>query len=128
MLGLALPNPAQDSTAPFLGLSLLGHHYFTDPKSPVFNLDTANGNKGYAPVSKIDSANAPADAVKGQYGACAWLYLTKSTTAQVKVGQQTYSEVYRVSTASGNAPSTCQGMQSSFTVDYSALYWFYGQS
>ena len=64
-----------------VNMQVLGHHYvsltltlfhmlpptltqpqFTDPKSPVFNLDTANGNAGYVGVTSGGKVPAPSGA------------------------------------------------------------------
>lgn len=37
-------------------------------------------------------------------------------------------EVYRVNTAGGAAPSTCNGMPATFEVQYAAEYWIFGTS
>lgn len=35
-------------------------------------------------------------------------------------------EIYRVNTAGGNPPKTCDGMPTTFEIQYAAEYWFYG--
>lgn len=120
-------------------MKLVGHHYFVDSKSPVFNLDTdVSGDLGYVQVKKVGEVDAPQGAMKGVNGrgdgACAWLYLSnpeegigrKRGLERRTDGQKTFSDVYRVNTAGGNAPDTCEGMAASFQVEYAAEYWFYG--
>lgn len=67
---------------------------------------------------------APAGSVVGQNnsgnGAVPWLYLQ---TTNGTVGG--YKAVYRVNTAGGQPPATCQGMPNVFTVQYAAEYYFY---
>lgn len=107
-------------TSPEAESRLSGHHEFTEKKIPLFKLQTDKVNYGYvqAKPDEVKSA-APLDASKGAngLGSVAWLKL--------KAVEGDYKEVYRVHTAGGVAPKTCDGAQSSFTVEYSAQYWFY---
>lgn len=111
----ALAPPASD-------VLISGHHYFSNPTTPTFNMDTtASMQLGFAPCMKNNTEAAPASAPKGQQGekAVAWLKLiTKDATGGLE-------EVYRVNTAGGSAPATCAGMASTFEVQYSAEYWFW---
>lgn len=95
-----------------------GHHFFTAQGVPFFNLDSI----GQAPTAKNNSAPAPATAAVGQNGeaAVAWLKLktVDSATNNIK-------EVYRVVTAGGSPPKTCQGQPENIEVQYSAQYWFW---
>ncbi|KAJ9211501.1 hypothetical protein DTO166G4_6922 [Paecilomyces variotii] len=125
VINIALPTKSS-STLPPANLELLGHHFFRDTTTPVFNLDTTPERQyGIAISKKNASMSAPTDAVKGQHntgnGAVAWLYLD---TINGTVGD--YKSVYRVNTAGGNPPATCEGMGKTFTVQYSADYYFYG--
>ncbi|KAF7717151.1 Uncharacterized protein PECH_003999 [Penicillium ucsense] len=107
---------------PPANLGLMGHHYFVG-SVPTFNLDTTPTKQfGIARTKKEDSIKAPANAVKGEHGAVAWLYLS---TIENTVGD--YKRVYRVDTASGNAPSTCEGLPAAFEIQYSANYYFFGK-
>lgn len=94
-----------------------GHHYFTTTTTPFFDLDTSNWELGTAPCAKNASVAAPTDAPKGQGGEAAvpWLKLTAREGATGRI-----QEVYRVETAGGSAPTTCEGMEASFEVQYSA--------
>lgn len=150
------------------GMPLIGHHYFTDPKSPVFNLDTdAGGNLGYVDAEKKGDVPAPEGAPEGLngLGSVDWLYLVPGAqqggkkvrrrgdaagdrlgergelleerdVADARAGsediaerdakqQPSFSQVYRVVTAGGVNPKSCQGMPASFEVEYAAQYWFY---
>lgn len=119
-LKISLPTN-EDATFPPANLGLMGHHFFTGT-IPEFNLDlTATKQFGIAMTKKGGQINAPTNAVKGKYGAVAWLYLS---TIDGTVGK--YKGVYRVDTASGSPPDTCQGMPSSFEIQYSANYYFFG--
>jgi len=127
-VAINIPLPADPSAPlPPANLGLLGHHYFRDATTPVFNLDTTPEHQyGIAISKKKAQMDAPADAVKGQNGvgngAVPWLYLE---TINGTVGG--YKSVYRVNTAGGQPPATCENMPSVFTVQYSADYYFYGE-
>lgn len=123
-IALQLPTPtASDATSPVYR-DLSGHHYFTDNTTPFFNLDTTLSTYGAGAFKKLNATDAPATAVKGQhgqgYGSVAWLKLQAKTKDQC-----VFQEVYRVNTAGGNPPKTCQGQPAVFEVQYSAEYWFY---
>ncbi|RAL15727.1 uncharacterized protein BO97DRAFT_475396 [Aspergillus homomorphus CBS 101889] len=124
-LAYNIPLPgAEEDTLPPANLELLGHHYFQGTSTPIFNLDTTSEHQnGIAITKKQGAIDAPSYAVKGGTGAVQWLYLT---TIDGTVGD--YKSVYRVTTVSGAAPETCKNMQSTFTVQYAALYYFYGES
>lgn len=100
-------------------LQISGHHYFLTTTTPFFNMDTQNQDLGEIPCAKNNTASAPAEAVVGQnnagFGAVPWLKLIAKTGATGGL-----QEVYRVNTAGGNPPTTCEGMPSSFDVQYSA--------
>ncbi|CRG89424.1 hypothetical protein PISL3812_06460 [Talaromyces islandicus] len=113
------------ATLPPVNVELLGHHYFEDATTPVFNLDTtAQDQFGIAISKKNASMVAPPGSVSGQNnsgdGAVPWLYLT---TIAGTVGN--FTSVYRVNTAGGAAPATCEGQAASFQIQYSAQYFFY---
>ncbi|KAI0407478.1 hypothetical protein F4802DRAFT_23939 [Xylaria palmicola] len=103
-------------------LLVSGHHYFTNATTPFFDLDAGRRRIGEAPCSKLASAAAPADAPRGRSGEAAvgWLRLAANPDATGGI-----HEVFRVKTAGGSAPATCQGMPASFEVQYSAEYWFF---
>jgi hypothetical protein len=108
-------------TGPEATQRLSGHHYFTDKKVPMFDMRTETTNYGYVQaLPDVVKSAAPKDASPGpnQMGSVAWLKLNAV--------EGDYKEVYRVHTAGGAPPKTCEGMGSTFTVEYSAQYWFYG--
>lgn len=125
-LALQFPIPlSPSSNLEPVNMDLAGHHYFTNPTTPVFNLDAnPSAQLGIAVAQKTANSTAPVTADKGVNGvgngAVAWLYLTttNATSGNIKT-------VYRLNTAGGNPPKTCQGMPAAFSVDYSAEYWFY---
>jgi hypothetical protein len=96
-----------------------GHHYFDAKKVPTFDLRTET-NYGYVQaMPDIVKSSAPKDAAPGpnNMGSVAWLKLNAV--------EGDYKEVYRVHTAGGAPPKTCEGIEGAFTVEYSAQYWFY---
>lgn len=99
-------------------LPVSGHHFFVDSTTPFFNLDTPTLDVGTIPCAKNNSAPAPSTAAAGPQGegAVAWLKLTAKdgVTGSIK-------EVYRVNTAGGNPPASCQGQPANIEVQYSAV-------
>lgn len=124
---LALEYPVPAETLSPSNIALSGHHFFRDTTTPIFNMDTSTtAEYGYVVGKKNASSVAPADAVVGQnnegYGAVAWLYLLaqNGTTDQLQ-------NVYRLNTAGGSPPTTCEGQESVFEIQYAAEYWFWAQ-
>jgi hypothetical protein len=117
-----LPFPFDEAALPpHMGpsdLPVSGEHYFTDLKTPYFDLRDA----GTIGCSKHSSQNAPGSAPAGAAGekAVPWLKLTAKEGATGNL-----REVYRVETAGGSPPASCNGQAASFTVQYAAEYWFY---
>ncbi|KAM3075212.1 hypothetical protein ACMFMG_007339 [Clarireedia jacksonii] len=112
------PLPPSES-APFMGLPLLGHHFFAADGTPTFNLSSVS-KLLYA--AKAADIAAPLNASPGpaNTGAVDWLKLSaKSGYASVGL-----TEVYRVDTAGGNPTATCAST-GTLSIEYSALYWFY---
>ena len=101
------------------GLSLIGVHYFDTGMNPTFDL----GSLGFITAKKVGDIKAPANATLGPNGSKAvdWLQLSN------KAGSNTtgISEVYRVETAGGSAPASCN-TTGDVVVQYAAQYWFYG--
>ncbi|OJJ76261.1 hypothetical protein ASPBRDRAFT_115790 [Aspergillus brasiliensis CBS 101740] len=97
------------------GEGILGEHYFTKSGQPFFDLgfggDEGDGN--WAAMKKVGSAAAPRSVD------VPWLKLVAVDGAGIK-------EVYRVYTAGGASPATCEGHEGEFEVEYAAEYWFYG--
>lgn len=104
-------------------MDLLGHHFFQG-STPVFNLDTTSEKQDGIAFTKVQKKmDAPSDSEKGNNGAVEWLYLS---TIDGTVGQ--FKSVYRVNTAGGAAPKTCENEPSDITVQYAANYYFFGRS
>ncbi|KAL5048746.1 hypothetical protein BDW71DRAFT_17807 [Aspergillus fruticulosus] len=97
----------------------VGKHYFTADGTPFFDLrGSERYNSDWIAAKKEDEEDAPAKPGYGITGDVAWLKL--------KAAEGTLNEVYRIHTAGGSAPATCEDMPEEFTVDYAAEYWFYG--
>ncbi|GJP91284.1 hypothetical protein CBS147343_8296 [Aspergillus niger] len=94
------------------GEGILGEHYFTGNGQPSFDL-RFSGDDDWATMKKVASANAPKSVD------VPWLKL-------VKIEGEGIKEVYRVYTAGGVSPATCEGQEGEFEVEYAAEYWFYG--
>lgn len=119
---ITLPT-SDDASFPLSNIDLLGHHFFYDATTPEFNLNTTPKKQhGIVMTKKAGSIDAPSNAFAGEYGAVAWLYLTSTDGT---VGN--YKSVYRVDTAAGSPPKTCEGMSSAFEMQYAANYYFFGQ-
>lgn len=121
---LQFPYPTENKASlPPSNLELSGHHYFTDATTPAFDLDTKADRLGYVLTKKLTSTPAPPLA-DGQspvgYGNVAWLLL------EAKAGSHgTIQQVYRLNTAGGNPPKTCNDQPEFFEEQYAAEYWFY---
>ena len=117
-LALLYTTPPPSSQLQPPGLDYYGEHYFRNATTPAFNLDTPKSQNGLTFAAKNASSPAPADAPKGPGGvgdgAVPWLRLTSIS------GSTGPREIYRLNTAGGNPPATCQGMDSTFVVQYSA--------
>ncbi|SLM33580.1 Protein of unknown function DUF3455 [Lasallia pustulata] len=102
-------------------LPILGVHYFDASGTPTFDL----GSIGLLKAKKAQDITAPPGASKGPEdrgdGAVDWLRLT----AKAGAGSRGLSEVYRVETAGGKSPPTCEGQPAAIEVQYAAQYWFY---
>lgn len=119
-LGLYTMTGADMTSA--IGTAVLGHHFFNGVGQPTFDLTKVNA---LLTSKKINSVAAPAGACPGpnNAGAVSWLQLT-DIGGGASFGGVSY--VYRVETAGGNCPATCQGQTGTINVPYAAEYWFYG--
>jgi hypothetical protein len=98
-----------------------------DWESPVFNLNASPDliqDIGNVVSQKAANSTAPVNATAGEdgvgNGAIPWLYLETTNATQGDV-----RAVYRVNTAGGNPPTTCESRDAVFSVQYAAEYWFY---
>ncbi|KAI9881555.1 MAG: hypothetical protein M1830_000119 [Pleopsidium flavum] len=93
-------------------LPVLGTHYFDALSIPTFDL---RPQVGFFKGRKTGDIPAPVA------GAVDWLKLESGE------GSQGIGEVYRVVTAGGKAPGSCEGLAGrGVEVEYAAQYWFYG--
>jgi len=123
-LALQFPTPPSTSALSPSNLMVSGHHFFSNGTTPVFDLNTPGGQFGSIACAKNSSTPAPVGASAGiggkGFGAVPWLRLL---TRDVQGNLQ---EVYRVNTAGGSAPPTCEGIiNTTFEVQYAAEYWFF---
>jgi len=101
------------------GQLLSGHHLFTAAGSPFFTLDTDAHKFGEILSKKNASSNPPDGSAPGPngQGSVQWLKLTAISGD--------FKEVYRLNTAGGQPPKTCDGISGDFSVQYAAEYWFW---
>lgn len=105
------------------------HYFYPDSSTPVFRISSGK-KKGLFVGQKLENVPAPAYADAGlppdAFGAVDWLKLgTKDnvlTTNGKPLKSKGYKAVYRVETAGGKAPMTCQGRPAYFTIPYAAQY------
>lgn len=102
---------------------VIGNHYFTGPV-PTFALNQIPLDPyPMALVKKNTQTNAPKSACPGLggEGAVPWLHLIDNGSSKGGI-----NTVYRIETAGGSKPKTCEGQDSRFEVPYAAQYWVYG--
>jgi len=103
---------------------VLGRHYFTGT-TPTFNLFNVDTNpKPLTLAEKQAEMKAPQSDTQGPYGAVEWLYLVDDAVPSKSQGG--IDTVYRVETAAGSPPATCEGRPQYFEIKYTAQYWIYG--
>jgi Protein of unknown function (DUF3455) len=117
-VSLKFPVPSTSDAQSAANYYLSGHHFFEDTTTPFFNLDTDEHSWGTVACKKINSSNAPNSTVD-----VPWLKLQSKTSDGCSI-----EEVYRVNTAGGQPPKTCEGQPANIQVQYAAEYWFYGGS
>lgn len=126
---LSIPAPSKPVLFP-ANLALSGHHYFPDPTTPTFDFRTPRSNYGVYYAKRVANTTAPAGSQAALDGAPAvpWLKLAVIEAPPDAIPADivgNVKEIYRVNTAGGSAPKTCEGRPASFQVEYSAEYWFY---
>ena len=100
-------------------LPVQGHHFFDAKGTPTFNL----GKTGLFKGKKSAGIAAPSDSYKGPFnqgvGAVDWLELCAVE------GSKKLERTYRVETAGGKPPASCEGQPEEIQVEYATQYWFY---
>lgn len=100
---------------------VVGHHFFgvsNGTNTPVFALDQLTQSPyPIAQVSRVDGTDAPKSAYPGlqQEGAVPWLHLADTGFSMGGI-----DTVYRLETAGGKGPASCQGRPGHFEVKYAA--------
>ncbi|KAL8997100.1 MAG: hypothetical protein Q9169_003536 [Polycauliona sp. 2 TL-2023] len=140
---LSLPTPkGNDQLFPAQAF-VSGQHYFTGP-APTFNLHTNTHNYGIQFAGLLAKVPVPEKMIKpdqnvGKDGSkpVPWLKLSSANSladSAPGVGQKALGsdgspvqEIYRVNTAGGSPPKTCDGMKKDFEVEYAAEYWFWSR-
>lgn len=112
-------NPFSSRSKNPANLLISGDHFFTPEGVPFFNLETTDNKIGSISCKKLAETPAPEGATLGQGG------VGEGTVAWLKLGVNDVStgnlqEVYRLNTAGGKAPKTCEGMPPTFEVQYAA--------
>ncbi|KAL8841239.1 MAG: hypothetical protein Q9205_004298 [Flavoplaca limonia] len=140
---LSMPTPKGNERLFPAQAFVSGQHYFTGP-APTFNLHTNSHNYGIQFAGLLNKVPVPEQMIQpdqnvGKDGSkpVPWLKLSSSNALSDTapgVAQQALSsdgspveEIYRVNTAGGSPPKTCDGMKKDFEVEYAAEYWFWGR-
>jgi hypothetical protein len=123
-----LPDYALEMAAPFVPLVAKGHHFFDSTATPNFDLSSVGLYLKGMTNTMINGTQA--QTIFGlpipETNPVPWLYLTAKNGG---IGSKGLNSVYRVETAGGEPPATCADITgSTFEVQYSALYAFYGPS
>ncbi len=133
-LALDYPLPAIPSAPqPGSQVDLSGHHYFSTNTTPVFELNSATlgAHLGVVVGKKSANSTAPAGSPLGPDGkgdgSVAWLQLSATNASVTTSGDGQWKSIYRVNTAGGSPPKTCEGKNAGevFSVEYAANYWYY---
>jgi len=116
-LAISLPtDPEEDLVCGAQPLERNGHHFFNSAKTPTFDFTEADDEAlGLALVSVGARSPAPDAAT-----AVPWLQLSR---VDGSVGP--IQSIYRLNTAGGVAPATCEGQPASISVQYAAQYWVF---
>ncbi|KAF8457765.1 hypothetical protein BGX38DRAFT_1157238 [Terfezia claveryi] len=94
---------------------------------------TATAKKGRFVGIRPENITAPSDANTGvapnAFGAVDWLKLVSTDNVRTASGRvfasKGYKTIYRVETAGGRPPATCQGRPTHFEISYAAQYWLH---
>ncbi|KAI9675623.1 MAG: hypothetical protein M1817_000989 [Caeruleum heppii] len=122
-MALQADYPAKGKLLEQTNLFQSGVHFFPDATTPFFDVKYEDRDFGNIFCKKDAGTPAPAGAITGQrgegFGSVAWLKLS------AKVPSTSFKEVYRINTAGGMNPPTCEGMPKTFEVQYATEYWFF---
>lgn len=122
--GLAMAFNNEGDVSRLFHADVTGHHYFLNTTTPFFSVNISPHQHGTGAFSKVAVSDAPSNSIKGPqdkgYGAVQWLYL------QALPGMaQPIKAVYRLNTAGGDPPTTCEGQPPAIEMPYAAEYWLY---
>ncbi|KAL8827552.1 MAG: hypothetical protein Q9170_006971 [Blastenia crenularia] len=127
---LLMPTPEENKVLFPAQAYTSGHHYFSDLTTPTFNLHTSKTNFGIQfskLLSKVPVPDSMQQLGQDQAKAVPWLKLTSANAPEGLASDGSpVKEIYRVNTAGGSAPKTCDAMPATFEVQYAAEYWFWG--
>jgi hypothetical protein len=120
-----LPEYLYEQSPVTVGLTAVGSHYFDAQGVPNFDLKAYSLYLKGATLASTTPAQVPAYSGLPipSTAPVAWLYLGAKPGDAGTVG---LTNAYRVETAGGSPPATCAGIVGNFTVQYSAIYAFYG--
>lgn len=111
-----------------LSMKQVGHHYFAAGSVPTFEV---HGEKPSAQIQckKNGDVPAPSNSFAGMNGegAVDWLQLIDTLNGFSAGTALEGGDVYRVETAGGMAPKTCESHSAGIEVPYAALYFLYGK-
>jgi hypothetical protein len=94
----------------------VGYHIFSAPTTPEFHFEKPKGDVFVG--KRLEGVPAPSSAKPGKWGAVDWLLLGATSYGK----GYAYKSAYRVVTAGGKAPTTCEGMEKEFEVPYATEY------
>jgi hypothetical protein len=132
-LALDYPMPTDpDKPMPASQVDLSGHHFFSTNTTPVFELNSAatGARLGIVVGKKSANSTAPPGSPLGPdgqgFGSVAWLQLN-TTNASVSTTGKEWKSIYRVNTAGGSPPKTCDGISAGevISIEYAANYWYF---
>lgn len=111
-----------------LQMKAVGNHYFAAGAIPTFDM---HGEKPSAQIQckKNGDVKAPSNSFAGMNGegAVDWLQLLDLGNGYSSGTSLEGGDVYRVETAGGMAPATCENYSGGVEVPYAALYFLYGK-
>ncbi|TGZ80700.1 hypothetical protein EX30DRAFT_341355 [Ascodesmis nigricans] len=99
--------------------AVAGDHYFPDATTPVFDFYKDETKRFVG--KKKENVACPKTDIIGDHGTVDWLNLDATELAKG------FKRAYRVVTAGGKPPATCEGMAETFEVHYATEYWFWSE-